>query len=159
MNILFVDGEICKNKEKTAVENAAEIRKEFEDFKENITDKFAKSKLESRSGIADCKGEIAVIHGIFEEQDKKIKALEEKIDNLAGYTEKTFLELNKRHAANSVSISELKHRLAKSDKTIYTKYSDNEGGLYYKCGNCHTLMTILGDDILYCPECKIDVLK
>lgn len=95
MNILFMDSKIYESKGKTAVENVAEIRKEFEDFKKNITDKFVKFKLESRSGIADCKCAIAEVYGLFEEQQKKIKALEEKIDTLACCTEykKTFMNM------------------------------------------------------------------
>ncbi len=145
MNVLFIDGKISENKGKTAVENAAEIRKEFEDFKGHITDKFVKSKLESRSGIADCKGAIAVIHGIFEEQDKKIKALEKRIYNLADHVER--------------ELSELMHRPDNSEKAIYTKYIDNGGRMYYKCGKCYGFMNFMTDSKLFCPRCGIAVKK
>ncbi len=152
------NGKICESKEKTAVENAAEIRKEFEDFKGYIIDKLAKSKLESRSGIYDCKRAIAEMHGLIEGQDKKIKALEEKIGNLASYAERDFLELDKRTTKIENTL-ELMHRSDNSEKAIYIKYIDNEGRMYYKCNKCHKIMEIVNNGhSLFCSKCGIATL-
>ena len=78
--------------------------------------------------------------------------------------------MSKMHSLNEVDtfLCNIEERLCakiektdteNSEKVVYTKYKDNEGTLYYKCGNCRTLMKIMGDNILFCPECKINVLK